>query len=110
MADLINLGASRQCGTRKRTSFWISALFLSCASVQMAAGKKRKSKKKIKKRKRNQIGSLHGGVIGAYYRVAPGDGGYYLDDWAIYDTALTAREIGRLRLRLLAVPLVFRVR
>ena len=57
-----------------------------------------------------QIGSLHGGVIGAYYRVAPGDGGYYLDDWAIYDTALTAREIGRLRLRLLAVPLVFRVR
>ena len=57
-----------------------------------------------------QIGSLHGGVIGAYYRVAPGDGGYYLDDWAIYDTALTAREIGRLRLRLLAVPLVLRVR
>ena len=57
-----------------------------------------------------QIGSLHGGAIRAYSRVNTGDGGYYLDDWAIYDTALTAREIGRLRLRLLAVPLVFRVR
>ena len=57
-----------------------------------------------------QIGSLHGGDIRAYSRVNTGDGGYYLDDWAIYDTALTAREIGRLRLRLLAVPLVFRVR
>lgn len=57
-----------------------------------------------------QIGSLHGGEIRAYSRVNTGDGGYYLDDWAIYDTALTAREIGRLRLRLLAVPLVFRVR
>lgn len=57
-----------------------------------------------------QIGSLHGGIISAYSRVNTGDGGYYLDDWAIYDTALTAREIGRLRLRLLAVPLVFRVR
>ena len=57
-----------------------------------------------------QIGSLHGGEIRAYSRVNTGDGGYYLDDWAIYDTALTAKEIGRLRLRLLAVPLVFRVR
>lgn len=57
-----------------------------------------------------QIGSLHGGIISAYYRVNTGDGGYYLDDWAIYDTALTAKEIGRLRLRLLAVPLVLRVR
>ena len=44
-----------------------------------------------------QIGSLHGGVIADYARVDSGDGGYYLDDWAIYDAALTEREVGKLR-------------
>lgn len=52
-----------------------------------------------------QIGSLRGGRINAYYRVTTGDGGYYLDDWALYDLALTAQEVKKLRSRLCSEPL-----
>ena len=37
-----------------------------------------------------QLGSFHGGVIGSS---KVGDDGYYLDDWRVYDTALTAEEV-----------------
>ncbi|MGN0854857.1 MAG: beta strand repeat-containing protein [Kiritimatiellia bacterium] len=57
-----------------------------------------------------QLGSLHGGIISDYYRVAPGDGGYYIDDWAIYDAALTAKEIHRLRIALAPSPFIIRLR
>ena len=41
-----------------------------------------------------QLGSFHGGVIGSE---KVGADGYYLDDWRIYDTALTTAEVASLR-------------
>lgn len=40
-----------------------------------------------------QIGSLHGGVVAAYPRVGQDDDGFHLDDWAVYDAALTTGEV-----------------
>ena len=57
-----------------------------------------------------QIGSLHGGVIADYARVDSGDGGYYLDDWAIYDAVLTEGEVGKLRSQLCPDAFVINVR
>ena len=53
-----------------------------------------------------QLGSFYNGAIGGS---KAGDAGYYLDDWRVYDTALTAREIKAL-LREFFPPLSIRLR
>lgn len=54
-----------------------------------------------------QFGSFHGGAIGAK---KVGDAGYYLDDWRVYDAALTAKEIKALKRELNPDPLFIRLR
>ncbi len=54
-----------------------------------------------------QLGSFHGGAIGAS---KVGSDGYYLDDWRVYDAALTAREIGSLKRKLLSNPFILRLK
>ncbi len=53
-----------------------------------------------------QLGSFHGGALGGYTKLWPGDGGYYLDDWAVYDAALSTSEIRRKRLDLCPSPFI----
>ena len=57
-----------------------------------------------------QIGAIYGGVsqTSGYDRV--GSTGYYLDDWAVYDLALTADEVNALRKKLLPDPFVILVK
>ena len=54
-----------------------------------------------------QLGSFHGGVYGAN---KVGDDGYYLDDWRVYDTALTGAEIKGLKSELLPDAFFIRLR
>ena len=54
-----------------------------------------------------QLGSFHGGAIGAN---KVGDNGYCLDDWRVYDAALTAKEIKALKRELNPDPFVIRFR
>ena len=54
-----------------------------------------------------QLGSFHGGAIGA---TKVGSDGYYLDDWRVYDAALTAKEIKALKRELNPDPLFIRLR
>lgn len=57
-----------------------------------------------------QLGSLHGGIVADYPRVNENDDGYYLDDWAVYDSALSKTEISELRRELCPDPFVIRMR
>ncbi len=54
-----------------------------------------------------QFGSFHGGAIGAR---KVGANGYYLDDWRVYDAALTVDDIKTLRKQLVPPPLLIRIR
>ena len=54
-----------------------------------------------------QFGSFHGGAIGAR---KVGTDGYYLDDWRVYDAALTADDIKTLRKQFMPPPLLIRIR
>ena len=54
-----------------------------------------------------QLGSFHGGAFGGS---KVGASGYYLDDWRVYDTALTRKEIHKLRSTLLPPPFVLHLR
>jgi hypothetical protein len=54
-----------------------------------------------------QLGSFHGGVIVAS---KVGADGYYLDDWRVYDAALTAKEVKALKRELNPDPLFIRLR
>ena len=54
-----------------------------------------------------QFGSFHGGAIGAR---KVGSEGYYLDDWRVYDAALTADDLKALRKKFLPKPMVIRLR
>ena len=54
-----------------------------------------------------QFGSFHGGAIGAS---KVGSDGYYLDDWRVYDAALTAKEVKALKRELNPDPLFIRLR
>ena len=54
-----------------------------------------------------QLGSFHGGAIGAS---KVGANGYLLDDWRVYDAALTAKEIKALKRELNPDPLFIRLR
>ena len=54
-----------------------------------------------------QFGSFHGGAIGAS---KVGSEGYYLDDWRVYDAALTADDLKALRKKFLPKPMVIRLR
>ena len=54
-----------------------------------------------------QFGSFHGGAIGAN---KVGDKGYLLDDWRVYDAALTAKEVKALKRELNPDPLFIRLR
>ena len=53
-----------------------------------------------------QLGSFHGGTLGGYKKLWSGDGGYYLDDWAVYDAALSTSEIRALRLAFCPSPFI----
>lgn len=53
-----------------------------------------------------QLGSFHGGTLGGYKKLWSGDGGYYLDDWAVYDAALSTSEIRALRLNFCPSPFI----
>ena len=54
-----------------------------------------------------QLGSFHGGAIGAS---KVGANGYLLDDWRVYDAALTAKEVKALKRELNPDPLFIRLR
>ena len=54
-----------------------------------------------------QFGSFHGGAIGCS---KVGADGYYLDDWRVYDAALTHREVRDLKCELNPDPLFIRLR
>ncbi len=54
-----------------------------------------------------QFGSFHGGAIGAR---KVGADGYYLDDWRVYDAALTVDDIKTLRKQFMPPPLLIRIR
>lgn len=54
-----------------------------------------------------QLGSFHGGAIGAS---KVGSAGYYLDDWRVYDAALTAKEIRLLKIELQPDPFRIQLR
>ena len=54
-----------------------------------------------------QLGSFHGGVIGSS---KVGADGYYLDDWRIYDTALTKAEVKTIKREICPNPLFIRLR
>jgi len=54
-----------------------------------------------------QLGSFHGGAFGA---AKAGEDGYRLDDWRVYDTALTAGEITAIRTALLPYATFFLLR
>ena len=54
-----------------------------------------------------QLGSFHGGKIGSN---KVGDDGYYLDDWRIYDTALTRAEVKTVKREVCPDPLFIRLR
>ena len=54
-----------------------------------------------------QLGSFHGGVIGSN---KVGADGYYLDDWRIYDTALTKTEVKAVKREVCPDPLFIRLR
>ena len=54
-----------------------------------------------------QFGSFHGGAIGAR---KVGAEGFYLDDWRVYDAALTADEVKALRKQFVPPPLFIRIR
>jgi hypothetical protein len=54
-----------------------------------------------------QFGSFHGGAIGAR---KVGANGYYLDDWRVYDAALTVDEIKWLKRTICPDPLYIRLR
>ena len=54
-----------------------------------------------------QLGSFHGGAIGA---AKVGEDGYLLDDWRVYDTALTRFEVRSLRAQLRPNPINIRIR
>ena len=54
-----------------------------------------------------QFGSFHGGAIGAR---KVGANGFYLDDWRVYDAALTADDIKTLRMQFVPPPLLIRIR
>ena len=54
-----------------------------------------------------QFGSFHGGAIGAS---KVGSDGYYLDDWRVYDAALTAKEIRLLKIELQPDPFRIQLR
>ncbi len=49
-----------------------------------------------------QLGSVHGGAFGAS---KAGANGYYLDDWRVYDAALTADEVADIMKELMAVTI-----
>ena len=55
-----------------------------------------------------QLGSFYGGAPTGYSKA--GDAGYCLDDWRVYDAALTAREIGSLKRKLLSNPFILRLK
>ena len=54
-----------------------------------------------------QLGSFYNGKIGAN---KVGTDGYYLDDWRVYDAALTAKEVKALKRELNPDPLFIRLR
>ena len=54
-----------------------------------------------------QLGSFHGGAIGGS---KVGADGYYLDDWCVYDAALTAKEVKALKRSLAPDPFIIRFR
>ena len=54
-----------------------------------------------------QLGSFHGGAIGAS---KVGSDGYLLDDWRVYDTALTKGEVRLIRAQLKPSPICIRLR
>lgn len=54
-----------------------------------------------------QLGSFHGGKIGSN---KVGDAGYYLDDWRVYDTALTKAEVKTIKREVCPDPLYIRLR
>ena len=54
-----------------------------------------------------QLGSFHGGAIGAS---KVGADGYLLDDWRVYDAALTRSEVRSLRAQLRPNPINIRIR
>ena len=56
---------------------------------------------------KGQFGSIHG-TAGKYTAVS--DRGYYLDDWRVYDAALTAKEVKALKRELFPDPLFIRLR
>ena len=51
-----------------------------------------------------QLGSFHGGAIGGK---KVGANGYYLDDWRVYDAALTEAELFEIRNAMLPTPFIF---
>jgi hypothetical protein len=56
-----------------------------------------------------QLGSFHGKPDGTGYNKV-GASGYYLDDWRVYDAALTAKEVKALKRELNPDPLFIRLR
>ena len=54
-----------------------------------------------------QLGSFHGGKIGSN---KVGDAGYYLDDWRVYDTALTKAEVKTIKREISPDPIFIRLR
>ncbi len=54
-----------------------------------------------------QLGSFHGGAIGAS---KVGSDGYYLDDWRVYDAALTEAEVRLIKGAICPDPFIIRFR
>ena len=54
-----------------------------------------------------QLGSFHGGATGGS---KVGDDGYYLDDWRVYDAALTEAEVRSIKGAICPDPFTIRVR
>ena len=54
-----------------------------------------------------QLGSFHGGATGGS---KVGDDGYYLDDWRVYDAALTEAEVRLIKGAICPDPFIIRVR
>ena len=57
-----------------------------------------------------QLGSFYGGAPTGYNKAGTNGDGYYLDDWRVYDAALTAKEIKALKRELNPDPLFIRLR
>jgi hypothetical protein len=57
-----------------------------------------------------QLGSFHSGAPTGYNKAGANGDGYYLDDWRVYDAALTAKEVKALKRELNPDPLFIRLR